>query len=84
MKKFLATTIAFSMLACTTTAIATTYTDTFNPGATYMDDGGWTLIYGTGCILVAADTISWTFDITDDGFDPDAQDITAASIVLNF
>lgn len=29
------------------------------------------------------DVVTWTFDITDDGFDPLTQDVTSASIRLN-
>ncbi len=32
----------------------------------------------------AFDRVTWTFDITDDGFNPDTQDVTTASVSLNF
>ncbi len=49
-------------------ASAIPYTDIYDAGNQYMD---------------RHDSVSWTFDITDDGFNPVAQDVTSASVVLN-
>ena len=48
------------------------YTDTVSPH-TYM----------RGSLFGHDDSISWTFDITDDGFNPSTQDVTSASVALN-
>jgi hypothetical protein len=73
MKKFLmflcAVTLVFGMVE---TASAIPYTDTYDAGHYYMDPWG------------GNSSISWTFDITDDGFDPVTQDVTSASVALNF
>jgi len=34
--------------------------------------------------FMSFNTISWTFDITKDGFMPDTQDVTSASVAFNF
>jgi len=49
-------------------AIPITYTDTYVPDDIFMGRGA---------------TNSWTFDITQKGFNPDIQDVTSASIELN-
>jgi len=56
-------------------AISYSYSDTYSANSTYMAGH---LGYSND------DTIGWTFDITDDGFNPDTQDITSASVLLNF
>jgi len=64
------------MLLCAVTLIfgmtgnaaAASYTDTYDAN-TYMKDG---------------DYVSWTFDITDNGFDPAAQDVTEAIVLFDF
>ena len=48
------------------------YTDTFQAGHYLMDPWG------------ANRTVSWTFDINGDGFDPATQDVTSASVAFNF
>ncbi len=55
------------------TAGAIPYTDTYAAN-----------IYMRGSLFGQDDSVSWTFDITDDGFDPVTQNVTSASIVLNF
>ncbi len=76
MKKFLmflcAVTLVFGMVG---TASAISYTDTFEPDDPYLM---------SGTLFGPKDTLSWAFDITDDGFDPDTQDVTSAYIELNF
>ena len=55
------------------TASAIPYTDTYDAGHYYMDPWG------------ANSSVAWTFDITGtDSWDPDAQEITSASVTLNF
>ena len=75
MKKFLmvlcAVTLVFGMVG---TASAITYTDTFNAEHLYM----------SGTLFGSDDSVAWTFDITDDGFNPDTQDVTFASVKLGF
>ena len=69
-------------------ASALTYTDTYNAGATYMEEGYWERVGGPWWNpeyeWVEDDTIGWIFDITEDGFDPDTQDVISASVTLNF
>ncbi len=73
MKKFLmflcAMTLVFGLVG---TASAIPYVDTYDAGHYRMDPYG------------ANSSVSWTFDITDDGFDPVTQDVTSADVVLNF
>ena len=57
------------MLGFTGTASATLYQDTYPGERLYMNMGS---------------SVSWTFDITKDGFDPDTQDVTSASLSLGF
>jgi len=52
-------------------ASALPYTDFYNAGHFYVDPYG------------ANRSVSWTFDITDDGFDPATQDVTSALVTLN-
>ncbi len=54
------------------TASAIPYTDTYDADNYYMDPRG------------GNSSVSWTFDITDDGFNPVIQDVTSASVALNF
>ncbi|BBO86362.1 hypothetical protein DSCO28_69280 [Desulfosarcina ovata subsp. sediminis] len=90
MSKKLFLLLVFTLFFGTTgIANAIPYTDTFDANSLYMEDGGWQ--YLGGFILnphnwtyIDDDTISWTFNITDDGFDPDTQDITSATITLDF
>ena len=49
------------------------FTDTYDAGHLYM----------RGAILGSDDSISWTFDITDDGFNPATQDVISAQVALN-
>ena len=55
-------------------ASAIPYTDFYNAGHLYMQ----------GSLFGPKDSTSWTFDITDDGFNPVTQDATSASVQLNF
>ncbi|WDN89653.1 hypothetical protein BuS5_02621 [Desulfosarcina sp. BuS5] len=74
MKKFLmflcAMMLVFGMVG---TASAISYTDTYDAGHLYMRGSLWGY----------NDSVSWTFDITDDGFNPVTQDVTSASVELN-
>ena len=71
------------MLLCAVTLIfgmtgnsaAASYTDTYDAGNTYMKG------YWLSCEKNAS--VSWTFDITNDGFNPATQDVTEATISLN-
>ena len=76
MKKILmflcAVTLVFGMIG---TASAIPYTDTYDAGHLYMT---------SHLLLQPDDSVSWTFDITNDGFNPVTQDVTSASISLNF
>ena len=56
-------------------ALAITYTDVYDPADILMQ-GSW-LPWGSDM------SISWTFDITDDGFDPLVQDVTSAEVSLS-
>jgi len=53
---------------------ATMYIDTYDAGHRYMRSH----------VFLPDDGVSWTFNITDDGFDPVTQDITSAVIKMNF
>ncbi len=83
MKKILATTLAFGMLAWAGSAMAAIYTDTFTPNTQYMEaewvSTGWVSGY-----WVDGTTINWDFDITDDGFTPGTDTVTSAVVDLNF
>lgn len=70
-------------------ASAITYTDTADVDAQWMEDSywvttGWSWSNGFEGYWTEDDTIGWTFDITDDGYDPTTQEITSAAISLNF
>ena len=52
-------------------ASAIPYTDLYDAGHYRMDQRG------------SNSSVSWTFDITDDGFNPETQDVTSASVTLN-
>ncbi len=75
MKKLLmflcAVMLVFGMVG---SASAIPYTDIYDGGRLYMSAHS----------DAPDDSVSWTFDITDDGFDPDTQDVTSASVALNF
>lgn len=68
-------------LCFTTVASATTYTNVANIDAQYMQ-GEW-LGGLLGC-WSDGDTIGWTFDITKEGYDPLAEQVESALVVLNF
>ena len=65
-------------------ASAATYTDSVDFGGLYMQDGAWVSTGWFSGYFQDDDTVCWTFDITDDGFNPDNQDVTAANVGLNF
>jgi PEP-CTERM motif len=71
MKKFLVILCAMIiMFGFTGAASAIPYQDTYDPGdPLYMD---------------SFSSVSWTFDIAEHGFDPYAQDVTSASVLLSF
>ncbi len=48
------------------------YTDTYDAGGRLMK-----------AFSGQDSSVFWTFDITDDGFNPDTQDVTSASVALN-
>ncbi len=77
MKKFLmflcAMTLVFGMVG---SASAIPYTDTYEPDDPICMEGN--------IFLGSTDSITWTFDITEDGFNPDTQDVTSASVSLDF
>ncbi|MCF8026230.1 MAG: PEP-CTERM sorting domain-containing protein [Desulfobacteraceae bacterium] len=60
--------------AGTAAAVSYDYTDTFKPSTEYMNSW-W--CWGEG-----NNSVSWPFDITKEGFDPDTQDIGAATVGL--
>ena len=63
-------------------ASAITYTDTFNPdGLEYMS-GEWVSTGLFSGYWVDGDTLGWTFDITDDGYNGITQNVTEASVSL--
>ena len=78
MKKFLMFLCAVTLvLGLVGSASAVPYTDIYNAGNLYMSGHSvWT--------HDDDDSISWTFDITDDGFNPTTQDVTSAEVELNF
>ncbi|MCU0599697.1 MAG: PEP-CTERM sorting domain-containing protein [Desulfobacterales bacterium] len=65
------------ILGAVGTASAIPYTDSYNAGHTYMSGSFLELLNG------ANSTVTWTFDITDSGFNPDTQDVTSASVALH-
>ncbi len=73
----LRTSVLAIALALTQTSIAsaaaTSYTDIYNAGGIKLGGTLWSL----------NDTASWTFDITDDGFNPALENITAATVSLD-
>lgn len=71
-KTFLA--IMILIVSLSGVALAIPYTDVYDAGPLHMDDSGF----------LGVTSVTWTFDITDDGFDPLTQDVTAATVVLNF
>jgi hypothetical protein len=78
MKKILMFICAVTLvLGMAGTASAIPYTDTYDAGHVYM----------RGSLFGSDDSVSWTFDITDPasgGFNPGTQDVTSASVRLNF
>ena len=60
------------MLGVGGAAMAIPYKDIYDAQNYYMDP------WGTNS------SRSWTFDITEDGFNPETQDVTSASVTLNF
>jgi hypothetical protein len=58
-------------------ASAIPYSDFHDAGHTYMSGSLYGLLHGGNS------SVTWEFDITDDGFDPVAQDVTSASVSLN-
>jgi len=66
--------VVLMIFGMTGSASAISYSDTYDANGAYftaLPDGG-------------IDKISWTFDITDDGFNPGTEDITSASVLLRF
>jgi hypothetical protein len=58
-------------------ALATVYTDTYDPGPK-----GLYGIYMSGLGNQGSKSVSWSFDITKDGFDPATEDIVGANVKL--
>lgn len=70
MRKLLTFLSAVALVLCVTgAAYAIPYTDVYDAGSIKMGKG---------------DMVNWTFDITDDGFNADTQDVTSATVKLNF
>jgi hypothetical protein len=44
----------------------------------------YTDLYESGLFMEPLSSVSWTFDIAKDGFIPETQDVTSASVTLNF
>jgi len=82
MTKFMQSSIFAILLAltCTSNVIAATvtYTDFYDAGP-----AGYYGIKLGGTGWSSTDSDSWTFDITDDGYDPLTESITAATISLH-
>jgi len=81
MKNMLRTILVAMVLVIAISGVsrAIPYTDVYDAGLSgavglHMDDGA----------ILGCKTVTWTFDITDDGFNPVTQDVTAADVVLNF
>jgi len=43
----------------------------------------YTDLYESGILMGSFSSVSWTFDINKDGFNPETQDVTSASVTLN-
>ena len=71
-----AMTLVFGMVG---TASAIPYTDVYDAGPEGTEG-----LYMSGSLFGPKDSIAWIFDITEDGFDPDIQDVTSAYIKLKF
>jgi len=72
MKKFLVNSLAILfLLGVASAAMAIPYKDFYDAKHYYMDPRG------------SNSTVSWTFEITDDGFNPETQDVTSAFVKLN-
>jgi len=65
--------IALALSQTSIASAATTYTDIYDAGGIKLGGTFWSL----------TDTDSWTFDITDDGFNPVTEDITSATVSLD-
>lgn len=82
MKKFLmvlcAVMMVFGMVG-SASATAITYTDIYDAGPEGSEG-----LYMSGTLFGPKDSCLWEFDITDDGFNPDTQDVTSAYIQLKF
>lgn len=65
------------VLGAVGTASAIPYTDSYNAGHKYMSGSLLGLLNG------ANSEVTWTFDITDSGFNPVTQDVTSASVALH-
>jgi len=71
MKRVLLLCVFLLVFGATSAVHAITYTDVYDAGHRYMG-------------LFGQHEASWTFDITDDEFNPDSQDVISASVKLNF
>lgn len=82
MKKYLILTTVF-LLSLTGIASAASYTDVADIDAQYMS-GQWVRTGLFSGYWVDGDTIGWTFDIREDGYDPDTQSVKSAEVSLFF
>ncbi len=84
MKKVLLLSIVFLMASgFTCAAFAIPYQDIADVDAQYMK-GEWVRTGWFDGYWQDGDTIGWTFDITDDGYNPDYQEVISADITLTF
>lgn len=65
--------LALALSQMSVASAATTYTDTYDAGGIKLGGTFWSL----------NDTASWTFDLTNDGFNPALETITSATVSLD-
>ena len=66
--------VMFLVFGLAGVAGAIPYTDLYDAGHLYMGGSFWG----------PKDSVSWTFNLTDEGFDPATQDVTSSEVELNF
>ncbi len=80
MKRIMAVLVAVMLIfGMAGIAGAIPYTDTYDAG-----DPGPDGLYMSSHLFSPDDSVSWTFSIIEDGFNPVTQDVTSASVELNF
>ncbi len=65
--------VALALVVFSGQALAVPYTDTYEPGSLIQES----------LRILDQDVWSWTFDIREDGFDPEAESIVSAEVTLN-